>query len=200
MRGIVIGIAALLAFGILFAPSSMAFEKGTFGIQVGGGINIPLLDFGDPYALAATVGFGFKGGVTYQLSNKWALVGYYNYRNFDTHFVEPPTGYKGGYGEYRVNTIEICPRLYFNDEMPSAFIEFGAGAYVPYFYIPGDNSEIDLVPDDFQLGFNAGLGLHTKLVDVALKYNLFKGDATDVRPETWFHFITMDAMINLLPE
>lgn len=193
-------VAALLLISGFIGSSASAFEPGSFGLNVGGGMNFPMLDFADQSALGATLGFGFGGGATYQLGEQLAIVGSYSLRIFDTHFLEPPTGYQGGYSKYRMHSFTLNPRIYLNDEGPCAFIEFGVGGYLPYFYIPGDASEMEMLSDELELGLNFGYGWHSDKIDLALRYHIFKTSPTSLTPSTYVHYLTFDAMLNLIPQ
>jgi hypothetical protein len=201
VRGIVAGFTSLILIFCIFHPSpALAFETGRPGICIGGGLNVPLLDFADQSYLGAALGFGFKAGLRYHLGGRIAAVGYYSYRSFDTHFLEPPLGYEGGYGEYRFHTFALGPRIYFGPEQPCSFMELEIGAYIPYFYIPGQASDTSMIPDNMAIGVGAGFGWHTDKVDIAIKYNLFKTKDTSYRPATFIHYLTFDAFVNLIPD
>ncbi|MCP4632546.1 MAG: hypothetical protein GY855_06430 [candidate division Zixibacteria bacterium] len=212
MRRFVIGIVVVLLFicsGFL-GSGAAAFETGRIGLGIGGGINFPMLDFSDQSALAAAMGFGFTADCKYQLGNKLAVFGSYNYRFFDTDFLEPPTDYRGGYGKYRFHNFSLGPRIYFAEEVPCSFMDVGLGAYLPYFYIPGEISDEGILPDDMVFGVNVGYGWHTDKIDISLRYHLFKTDSQVIRgvigspdivtPEYFIHYFTFDAVMNLIPD
>jgi len=200
VRGIIAVFAgALILILVIFVSSATAFEPGSIGLSVGGGMNVPVLDFADQSALAASIGFGFTAKMQFQLTSQLAIAGYYDFRHFDTHFTRPPTGYTGGYATYRLHTFLLNPRLYLGKEMPCSFIEVGPSGYIPYFYIPGDQSNIDMLPSELAFGVNFGYGWHTDKNDLIIRYNIFKTDRTTQTPETFIHYLTFDALLNVIP-
>ncbi|MBD3234341.1 MAG: hypothetical protein GF315_11515 [candidate division Zixibacteria bacterium] len=194
MRGNVTGVVGItVTICLLLSPSTFAFEPGTFDFGIGGGFNVPLLDFSDQYTLAAAVGWSGGAQIEYQVAEKFALAAHYNFRWFDTHFVSPPTGYTGGYAEYRIHSVSLAPRIYISDEAPSSFVEVGASGFLPYFYIPGDPSAPNILPEEWAPGVNFGFGWHTGKADLLLRYNIY-----NTSEEYFIHYITFDVMFSLL--
>ena len=77
-------------------------------------------------------------------------------------------------------------------------MEVGAGGYLPYLHIPGPHSQADIIPQDMVFGVYWGYGWHTDVMDISLKYHIFKTKEVWYRPETFIHYLTLDALINFV--